>query len=131
MGFILLSNMSLLCLREVETPHPKKTLALTLLLLQFLPDHLPDPPLFPPLLHLLRWPGANLVQGAVGAGSLPWRQPVQAGQAGSIVALPGSKLLLGGCVGEEPAPPQTAAGPHAVLERRERRQDSWRESLDV
>lgn len=88
---------------------------LTLFLLQFLPDHLPDPFLFSPLLSLLCGPGADLVEGAVGAGSLPWRQPVQAGQAGGIVALPGSKLLFGRCVGEEPAPPEAAAGPHAVL----------------
>lgn len=106
-------------------------LELTLLLLQFLPDHLPDPSLFPSFLSLLGRPGTDLVEGAIGAGSLPWRKPVQAGQAGGIVALPGSKLLLGWRVGEEPSPPEAAAGPHAVLEGQERRQDSWREPLDV
>lgn len=33
------------------------------------------------------------------------------------MALPGSKLLLGRRVGEEPAPPEAAAGPHTVLAR--------------
>lgn len=114
--------MSKMC--HVSDNKKTKTLELTLLLLHFLPDHLSDLSLFPPLLRLLGWPSADLVEGAVGAGSLPWRQPVQAGQAGGIVALPGSKLLFGRCVGKEPAPPEAAASPHAVLARQERRKDS-------
>lgn len=87
---------------------------LTLLLLKFVPDHLPDTSLLPPL-FLLCSPCMLLVEGPVLLRCLPGREPVQRGDTGHIVVLPRSKLFLCWSIRKEPASPDAPACPETVL----------------
>lgn len=88
---------------------------LTLLLLQLVSEHLPELPLLPPLLLLLC--SLTALLSPVLVGRRPRCEPVQRGDTGDVVVLPGSIFFLCWDVREEPASPGAPCCPQTVLGR--------------